>query len=128
MKSRTCAAATDRTNRRSSAQLISLFAMLALVGTAGCAMEAQPEEEGVTQSSALVEDEGESVDEAEFEQSEATASEAESAAGTVSDDPTPVPWHEDEAEQVGNATDPTPQPWDVHVLNTRYSAQSHQTK
>ncbi|MCA9643835.1 MAG: hypothetical protein H6718_24240 [Polyangiaceae bacterium] len=132
--------ATDLTNRRSlstPSKLMGLIAMFALVGSAGCAMEAQPEEEGVTQSSALVEDQGQQVDDVEFDEAESMGNEAEPTTGTVSDDPTPVPWHEDtatnadptdDAEQVGTATDPTPQPWDVHVLNNRYSAQSQQSK
>lgn len=137
MKSRTCAAATTiRRSMSSSSRVLALFAMFALVGTTGCAMEAQPEEEGVTQSSALVEEQNQQVEEGQFDQAESTATEAELPTSTQSDDPTPVPWRDreaegsdvsDDAEQVGNTTDPTPQPWDVRVLNT-HSAQSQQAK
>lgn len=123
--------ARNLTNRRSTgtpSKLVALFGMIALAGTAGCAMEALPEDEAETQSSQLVQEQDQQVDDAEFDEAESASDEATPSIGAHADDPTPVPWHEEDPALKGNASDPTPQPWDVRIVDSQHAARSEQSK
>ena len=123
--------ARNLTNRRSTgtpSKLVALFAIVALAGTAGCAMDTLPEDEAETQSSQLVQEQDQQVDDAEFDESESAADEGTPSIGTRADDPTPVPWHEDDPAAKGNANDPTPQPWDVRTLDSQHTVRSEQAQ
>ncbi|MCA9632540.1 MAG: hypothetical protein KC766_33030 [Myxococcales bacterium] len=122
-------ACDPKTRRLATPSLLAgLLALLALTGSAGCAMDTLPEEDAQSQTGALIQEQNQPAEESEFEQAESAPDEDPLPMGTQSDDPTPVPWHEEDPARLGQAGDPTPLPWDNHVVDISQTTASQHAK